>query len=95
MNVATLKLVTGEEFICKLLDVKDSIEVEDPKVLVQSPSGYQLVPWMMTVIDRQFSFSLKDVIFVGTTKPDLAEQYLQSTGDKKIVTPNQGIVVPE
>ncbi len=80
-EIVTLKLVTGEELIGKLVeDGSAYYVVERPLTLVMSQKGLGLQPWLFTVDpSKNIRFPKDKVLVVEATIKDMADNYLAGT----------------
>lgn len=80
-EVVTLKLVSGEELIGKLVeDTATHYAVERPLTLVITPKGMGLQSWLLTVDPMKTVHIPKDRVLVcEATIKDMSDQYLAGT----------------
>jgi hypothetical protein len=80
-EVVTLKLVSGDELICKLVEQKDkSYKVRKPLLLSLNPQGMGMIPFMFTVDQEKDVEIFKDsVMSIQVTDKQFASQYMQGT----------------
>ena len=92
-EIYTLKLVTGEELVTKILaDNGDSVEADQPISTVISPQGLQMMPSLFSA-DQERSVTINKNAVVMATEPreDVRNSYIQATTgivavNKKILT---------
>lgn len=80
-EVVTLKLVTSEELVGKLVEETDAyFVIERPLTLVMSAQGLGLQPWLFTVDANKPAKINKDkVLVVAATLKEMADNYLSGT----------------
>ena len=80
-EVITLKLVTSEELVGKLVEETDAyFVIERPLTLVMSAQGLGLQPWLFTVDANKPAKINKDkVLVVAATLKEMADNYLSGT----------------
>jgi len=80
-EVVTLKLVTSEELIGKLVEeTATHYSVERPLTLVMSAKGLGLQPWLFTVnTDKAIKIPKDKVIIIEATLKEMSDNYLQGT----------------
>jgi len=80
-DVVTIKLITGEEIITKLVSVDDSFyKVSKPLVLSISQQGPAMTPLLLTAdIEGEISFPKNVVIVMAKTEKTTANQYIKGT----------------
>lgn len=80
-EVITLKLVTSEELVGKLVEeTSEHYVIERPLTLVMSAQGLGLQPWLFTVDANKPAKINKDkVLVVASTLKEMADNYLQGT----------------
>lgn len=80
-EVVTLKLVSGEEIISKL--VEDNLayyKISKPLVLSMTQKGLGMMPFLFTVNpDKDIKISKNSVVVIEITDKEFADQYLHST----------------
>lgn len=80
-EVITLKLVTSEELVGKLVEeTSEHYVIERPLTLVMSAQGLGLQPWLFTVDANKPAKINKDkVLVVASTLKEMADNYLSGT----------------
>ena len=80
-DVVSLKLVTGEEVMAKLVsDDVMSYKISKPVILQMGQKGPMMVPYLLTVdMDKNLSISKSNVIAMAGTDKEFANQYIQAT----------------
>lgn len=80
-EVVTLKLVTSEELVGKLIEENDThYVIERPLTLVVSAKGLGLQPWLFTVNDQKpVKIPKEKVIIVAATLKEMSDNYLSGT----------------
>lgn len=96
-DVVTLKLVTGEEIIGKLIEDKsDALKLTRPLVFTVNPQNGQamLIPWLMSVDPKDttpIDVYKNNVVMVTKTVKQISDNYLQATSG--IVAAPAGLVL--
>ena len=96
-DVVTLKLVTGEEIIGKLMEDKsDALKITRPLVFTVNPQNGQamLIPWLMSVDQKDttpIDVYKNNVVMVTKTVKQISDNYLQATSG--IVAAPAGLVL--
>lgn len=86
-EIAGLKLVTGEEIICKVLSVNDKeIVVQAPLHLMQGPQGVAFVP-IIGMAEPKSDLVLYKANVVGFFDPDKQYKSAYSTAISDIILP--------
>lgn len=92
-EIYTLKLVTGEELVTKILnDNGDSFEADQPISTVISPQGLQMVPSLFSADqERSVYINKSAVVMLAEPREDVRNSYVQATTgivsvSKKILT---------
>jgi len=91
-EVYTLKLVTGEEVIAKLMSVDDTgYTISRPLVLSMTGQGVAMTPFLFTAeIKGEITIPKHAVVAIASTDKQTAAQYIQGT--TSIMTPaNSGM----
>jgi hypothetical protein len=80
-EVVTLKLVTSEELVGKMIEETDThYVIERPLTLVVSGKGLGLQPWLFTVNDQKpVKIPKEKVIIVAATLKEMSDNYLSGT----------------
>jgi hypothetical protein len=80
-SIVSIKLITGEEVIAKL--VEDSVmsyKISKPVILSSTSKGMAFVPYLLTVsMDKDLVINKHAVVALSATDKDFANQYIQST----------------
>jgi hypothetical protein len=80
-EVVSIKLVTGEEIIAKLIEeTATDYKISKPMVLSVGQQGMGMIPMMFTVDpEKDLKINKSSVIVVSNTETQFANQYLQGT----------------
>lgn len=84
-DIVTIKLVTGEEIISKLVEIKtESYTVTRPLVFTVNPQNGQamIIPWLMSVDPKDTTpivINKSGIIMVTKTIKQIADNYIQAT----------------
>jgi len=92
-EIYTLKLVTGEELVTKIIkDDGDTVEADQPISTVISPQGLQMVPSLFSADqERSVRINKSAVVMAAEPREDVRNSYIQATTgivsvNKKILT---------
>jgi hypothetical protein len=90
-EVVTMKLVTGEEIISRLVVSEGlSYKVSKPLVLSMTPNGVGMTPFLFTAdIDGEIDIPSSAVVAITKTEQNTAGQYLKGTTGIQPATSNQ------
>lgn len=77
MEVKTLKLVTGEEIIARVLKEGDCWKLNHPVMSIQTPQGMGLMQYCLTSADEEMTIDAKHIMLMLDTRKEIADQYLQ------------------
>ena len=85
-EVVTLRLTTGEEIICKLVeDTATNVSISKPMVLSMGSQGLGMMPFIFTVHpDKNIKLAKASVVMMEATDKQFADQYIQSTTGIKL-----------
>jgi len=81
-DIVSLKLVSGDEVVGKLVSAEsDTYSLDKPVVLAMGQQGATMVPYMLTADPsvHQFQFAKSHVLNCVNTAKTLANQYIQGT----------------
>lgn len=80
-DIVTMKLVTGEEIITKLIAIEDSsYKVNKPLVLSITPQGPAMTPFLFTAeLEGEISLPKHTVIAVAKTEQTTTNHYIKGT----------------
>lgn len=96
MNIKILKMITGEQIVCHVVDAKDSNEnnigfiVSYPYVLIMQPISepneplkfnISYIAWMGASKTQSFPVSYSSVIAIGEPSEEIEEEYIKQFGD--------------
>jgi len=86
-EVVTIKLTSGEELVCKLIeDAISFYKLSRPLVIGHTPKGPGLMPYLFTVNpDKEIKLLKTAVTVVEATDKEFADQYIQSTTGIRMV----------
>ena len=87
-DVISMKLISGEEVVARFRgETPDTITLEKPMSLVNTPQGIGLIPYMFTVDDSAELVIGRSVIMVCVvTRKETANDYLQRTTGLQMVS---------
>lgn len=88
MEVKTLKLVTGEEIICRVLREGDCWKLNNPVMAIQTPQGLGLMPYCVTSSDKEMTIHSEHIVLMLDTRKELADQYLESVTGLSLSSPS-------
>lgn len=106
MSIQVIKLITGEEIIAKITDIKiegrDLIQVEQPAIIILMPNDENpnqaqigLAPWVPYAENATAHIMPAAVSAVVNPKQELVSEYEKLYGtNSPIITPNTDIVTP-
>jgi hypothetical protein len=87
-EVKLLRLQSGEEIICKVIDTQNGYTIKQPALLVPLGSGkLGLAPWLPYCETDTMILPQNIVFFAIDTKPELKNEYNNAFGS--------GLVVPD
>lgn len=86
-EITTLKMVSGEEVICKLIEVDDEsgvFTIESPLVLQVMPApgggfGLGLIPWIHSKKHGTLEVAAAQVMCLAETDKEVVDGYLSQT----------------
>lgn len=80
-EVVTLKLVTGEEIVAKLVEENSQgYKLSKPLILSMNQQGLGMIPFTFTGNpDREYVINHSSVVAITTTVKEFASQYTQGT----------------
>jgi len=86
-EVITLKLVSGEEIIAKLVEEKvDSYRISKPLALSMTQKGIGMIPYLFTISpEKDIKINKSTVVVIEATDKEFADQYIQGTTGIKLV----------
>lgn len=88
MEVKTLKLITGEEIIARVLKEGDCWKLNNPVMTIQTPQGLGLVPYCMTSTDKEMTLHSEHIMLLLDTRKELADQYLENVTGLSLSNPS-------
>ena len=80
-TVYTFKLLTGEEFVAKLLEINDDhMIIEHPILTVISPQGLQMMPALFSA-NQEKTVRLNNASWamIAETRDDVRDSWIQAT----------------
>lgn len=80
MEVKVVKLVTGEEVLANVIERDNSVKLNQPMLLLVSPEGLRIIPWLMLGDNSDVEISMDKVIVVYKPKAEIINGYKQQTG---------------
>lgn len=88
-----VRLVTGEELLCKITDSNENhVTIENPLIILPSADGkIQFLPYMAYADFKTLPLRTQDIMFVVNPSSRMADKFLEATSgiitnDTKIVT---------
>ena len=89
-DVISVKLQTGEELVCKLIEESDThLKVKTPLTLVMSQQGLGMQQYMFTTDpDQPISIAKDKIIVVQKTRKDFSDTYTERTSGLVTAPPN-------
>lgn len=88
MEVKTLKLITGEEIVARVLKEGDCWKLNNPVMTIQTPQGLGLVPYCMTSTDKEMTLHSEHIMLLLDTRKELADQYLENVTGLSLSNPS-------
>ena len=86
-EVYSIKLVTGDELVAKVLDSDDhQITVASPLTVIPGPQGIQLIPSLFTAeLDSRITINISTCSMVSVTRDQVKDSYTEAvTGIKPV-----------
>lgn len=85
-EVVTLKLMSGEEVIAKIVEETDKgYKLNKPMTLSMSQQGIGMIPFAMTVdMEKDITVRSSAVIAVEATEKQFSDAYMQNTTGIKL-----------
>ena len=92
-EIKIVRMTTGEDVLCKVVESKDNILIEDAVVIVpSSQESVQFVPYAMFCDkDVQLKISNDKVMFIADPQHQFVNQHKQMFGG--VVAPDNKIIV--
>lgn len=85
-DVVTIKLASGEELMCRLVEETDTYyKVSKPLAVGMTNNGPALMPYLFTINPSKDVKIFKPVTIIELTDDDFAKQYIKSTTDIALV----------
>ncbi len=80
-TVHTFKLLTGEEFVAKILEINpDHMIIEHPILTVISPQGLQMMPALFSANqDKTVRLNNSSWAMIAETRDDVRDSWTQAT----------------
>ena len=88
LRIVTLKLLGGDEIVCRLESHTDThLKVTKPQVVMMAQQGFGLMPFMLTGDpDDVLEIPMSAVIGISLTTKAVADHYMQQTSGLTIPT---------
>jgi hypothetical protein len=107
-GITVLKLSTGEEIIAEVVQTNAAVvAVKNALLIIQQMSqpdsrdpqqkpqiGLSFFPWLLSSQDPKV-ISTSHVVVAGAPTESMLDAYERSTGKKKLITPSNGLVIPD
>lgn len=80
-NITTIKLISGDEIIGRLVESSDDhVVISKPVQIVASQKGIGFAPICISIDDAsEFTFKTSHILFSAPTRSELEEAYIKST----------------
>lgn len=80
-QVYTFKVVSGEEFVAKIIKIDDGvIVIKQPVSTGVTPQGLQMMPSLLTAnLDREVLLYTSSIVMVSETREDVQTSYIKAT----------------
>jgi hypothetical protein len=80
-EIYTFKVVSGEEFVAKIVRVDDGVLViRNPVSTGVTPQGLQMMPSLLTAnMDRDVLLYSSSIVMVSSTREDVQASYIKAT----------------
>lgn len=80
-EITTIKLVSGEEIIGRLVSKDDdNVTLSKPVQIIASQKGIGFAPLCISIDDAsEFKFKHQHILFTAATRSELEEAYIKST----------------
>jgi len=80
-EVYTFKVVSGEEFVAKIVKIEDGIIIiKQPVSTGVTPQGLQMMPSLLTAnMDRDVLLYTASIVMVTETREDVQASYIKAT----------------
>jgi hypothetical protein len=103
-DVKIVKLVSGEELLCRVLNVSETIvEVDEAVMIVPQPGepdpktgqvkiGVGFLPWA-TLVDGAVPLFLDKIVFIAKPDDQVIVHHERMFGKRKIDVPNQNLIL--
>lgn len=80
-EIFTFKLLTGEEFVAKILEINsDHMILESPIMTVISPNGLQMMPALFSSIQHpRVRLNNASWAMIAETRDDVRDSWIQAT----------------
>jgi len=89
MSVICLKMMSGEEVICEVLEESETeLTVKTPLIMVMVAEGKMgMAPWLPLAETTQFNVNKDHVVLTYVPKLDLMNHYKQNTSNIVLAPP--------
>lgn len=80
-QVYTFKVMSGEEFVAKIVKIEDGvIVIKQPVSTGVTPQGLQMMPSLLTAnLDRDVLLYTSSIVMVSETREDVQTSYIKAT----------------
>jgi len=80
-QVYTFKVMSGEEFVAKIVKIDDGvIVIKQPVSTGVTPQGLQMMPSLLTAnLDRDVLLYTSSIVMVSETREDVQTSYIKAT----------------
>lgn len=80
-HIYTIKLLTGEELVAKLIHVgQDHLVIEHPILTVISPQGLQMMPGLFSAnLEKNVKLNNSGWAMIAETREDVRNSWIQAT----------------
>lgn len=83
-----VKLVSGEEVLCKFTKGDETSKIDTPIILVPRGEELVVIPWLNFANKPEITVKNEHIVFTYVPKPEIVNQYNELTGS--IVTVSAG-----
>lgn len=80
-EVYTFKLITGEELVAKIIEIKDDyFVIKEPISCILSPQGLQMMPTLFSANkDKNVRLNNSSCAMIADVREDVRSSYIQAT----------------
>lgn len=88
-EVYTFKVVSGEEFVAKIVSMEEGIIViKQPVSTAVTPQGLQMMPSLLTAeMDKEVLLYAQSIVMVTATRKDVLASYTKATTGLDVPAP--------